>query len=460
VEPGKDDAKVTVYNKSGTVQWDVEKTADDGNVPSGNQIGFVITITQNGAGIGGGHLVDTLPGGFNWSIDSKTGDITCGIAAGVLTCDTNDDFIQGQSATVHIVAPTVAEEFCGPVPNEAQIFRKLSGEESTRGDEPDLDDTDSDHVDVTCQEPAASLLIQKVRDNDGDGNKDATDPFVTWNVHVDGPNGYSHDFTVTGGQLVLTDLDPGTYTVTEQTESGWVVIGVVTSEDAFMPGATSADVTLSDEESGTVTFFNQPRVSITVHKTEVIPGANSHDGVGWHFTISGCGVSDDGVTGNNGELTFSNLPPAVGCHYTVTETTETGWTASTVSQTASPTAPGQEVTLEFVNTKETPPPPGITPTPPTPTNTPVTPSPTPTNTPGSNTGGEEVNTPTPTASNTPTTPSSNTGAEGEATPVAPNTGSGGIGGTGALAAMGLAGLALMFMSAGLVVLRAARKPTR
>jgi hypothetical protein len=192
-------------------------------------------------------------------------------------------------------------------------------------------------------------------------------------------------------------------------------------------------VTVNLNQTATVDFYNQPRVTIRVHKTLNVVGFTSN-GQGWQFTLTGCGITPQTKTTDaNGIAEFTDLPPAISCVYTVTETVQSGWTPQFVSQTAQPVAGGQVVTLEFLNIKDfnppctdpndprcVPPPPPSTPTPtptrgttstPTPTATPTnTPTPTPTNTPVTQVAGEK--TPGPGASPTPLAPSTGYGFGG------------------------------------------------
>src|SRR5204863_4843618 len=68
----------------------ITKTADAPSVSAGDQIGFVITATNTGAGETRGVTVtDTLPikTGVSWSIDGANSDSGCSISGGVLTCN-------------------------------------------------------------------------------------------------------------------------------------------------------------------------------------------------------------------------------------------------------------------------------------------------------------------------------------------------------------------------------------
>ena len=110
---------------------------------AGEDIGFTITVTNNGPGIA--HdvtLSDTLPtgAGLSWSEDPDNPD--CQIAAGKLSCafgELGDD----ESVSVHISSPTTFAS-CGEIKNVAKA-------DADNTDEVTADDT------VTVQCPDSSL---------------------------------------------------------------------------------------------------------------------------------------------------------------------------------------------------------------------------------------------------------------------------------------------------------------
>ncbi|HEX5015488.1 MAG TPA: DUF11 domain-containing protein [Candidatus Limnocylindrales bacterium] len=99
----------------------IVKSADhEDPVVAGGDIGFTVTIANNGEGTAFDvSASDSLPAGFSWSIESQSGgwslagnDLSFGPA----------DLAAGEDATVHVVASTDAED-CGLVPNTAAIFQ-------------------------------------------------------------------------------------------------------------------------------------------------------------------------------------------------------------------------------------------------------------------------------------------------------------------------------------------------
>jgi len=314
---------------------------------------------------------------------------------------------------------------------------------------------------VSCGlvEDSGTLVVHKVLDINGNGVKDGTDSYVTWGVTIKGPSYLSGShFTMTGGTRVFS-VTAGTYTVTEDGGGvNYVRVGVESTQ-AALTGDNHTDVVVTFGVTDTVTFYNQPLVSVTVQKRAFDADGNTVVPEGWEFTITGCGIaSQTKTTPGNGRVVFSGLPAAVGCAYTVVETTKTGWTVvGGASQQAAPDTAGENATLTFVNNQnETPPPPPPNPPPSFPN-----PTPTPTNTP---VPGQPTNTPTPT--NTPkheptpinTVEGARTpGAVGVETPAPPSAGTGTAGSTQGVAAAALAGLGLMFLATGMFSFRTARR---
>lgn len=113
----------------------ITKTADHTSpVVAGNEIGFVITITNNGAGTAFDVTSsDTLPAGFSWSIASQSGGWT--LAGNDLSFGPQD-LASGASATVHVVSDTDFED-CGSVPNTAFLFQVINEQEVPAGNEED-----------------------------------------------------------------------------------------------------------------------------------------------------------------------------------------------------------------------------------------------------------------------------------------------------------------------------------
>ncbi len=112
---------------------------------------------------------------------------------------------------------------------------------------------------------------------------------------ISGPNGYSTTVeTDAAGTFALTNLYPGTYTITEDVPRGY-------------DPQESQTMTIAPGETGTVSFHNKlSRADIRVIKVDGETN-ESLAGAGFRlFDVSGA-VIGEGVTDENGVLTFENL---------------------------------------------------------------------------------------------------------------------------------------------------------
>src|SRR5205823_4587891 len=110
---------------------DIAKTADDPSVSAGDPIGYVVTISNNGAGTAHGvSLDDTLPtnAGLSWSIDGANSSAGFSIVSGHLTYGPAD-LAAGASVHVHITSPTTSAT-CGTVNNSASVTTSNDGSAS------------------------------------------------------------------------------------------------------------------------------------------------------------------------------------------------------------------------------------------------------------------------------------------------------------------------------------------
>ncbi len=110
----------------------ITKTADAASVLAGDPIGFVVTVTNTGAGTAYGVKVsDPLPAGVTWSIDAANSDDGWTIADGTLSYGGAEgvSLAAGASVTVHVTAPTTRED-CGVVDNTATVTTTNDGSDS------------------------------------------------------------------------------------------------------------------------------------------------------------------------------------------------------------------------------------------------------------------------------------------------------------------------------------------
>jgi hypothetical protein len=421
----------------------VDKQAPSGSPAPGTTFNWTISVSvATGPTSSVLTLSDTLPAGFTYGpIITSDSALNCSLSGLNLTCTLNAGTGPGTyTVTIPATAPTGTFDIC-----------EVEHENTVTFDGAGIKGSDSATVKIGCVATTGRILVKKVVLGPGQ----ASDPtFFTATISGPGITGTrSESFSQQTPGLFL-GLTAGTFTVSEAAQAGYTyagwAFGTITGDTVQCPAnPTSTDanalVTITNvNPQAAICFYNDPKVTVRVHKTLNVIGLTSH-GAGWQFTISGCNITPQTKTTDaNGIAEFTDLPPAIGCSYQVTETVQTGWTPQFVTQYAQPTKGGEVAELDFLNIRVydppcvdpndarcTPPPPPSTPTP---TATPTTPGqPTPSATPP--TPGQPTNTPTATPTNTPTPTPTNTpvttvagertpGPGQSPTPLAPATGYG------------------------------------
>ena len=101
----------------------------------------------------------------------------------------------------------------------------------------------------------SELKIVKLKDVTADGDVDLVDFGIqNWEFIVNGPGIVDmHVFTDGDGEVTLTGLAPGTYTVDEVTQTNWTATA-----------GTQKSATLGVDDSDTVTFLNAPEASFDI----------------------------------------------------------------------------------------------------------------------------------------------------------------------------------------------------
>ncbi|TMK83105.1 MAG: DUF11 domain-containing protein [Actinobacteria bacterium] len=343
----------------------IDKTADQGTVSAGTDIGFKIKVTNIGAGAATGvSMTDTLPtnAGLSWTV-ADDGGATCGISSGVLTC-TMASLASGVSFTVHITSPTT-KATCGTVDNTASVTTTNDG----HGE-------DSASISVLCP----SIDVAKVADqgtvsagtgigfkitvtNTGQGNATnvtmtdtlPTNAGLSWTVADDG----GATCGISQGVLTCTmaSLAAGAhFTVHITSPTDKTTCGTVNNT-----ASASAENDGSDQASASVTVLCP---AIDVAKVADADPVNANDPVGFKITVTNTGqgdatdvtmtdtlptnaglswtVADDGGATcgiSAGVLTCTMASLASGAHFTVHITSPTTKaTCGTINNTASASA--------------------------------------------------------------------------------------------------------------------------
>ncbi|MFL5790698.1 MAG: hypothetical protein ACJ76A_04275, partial [Actinomycetota bacterium] len=244
----------------------IMKVADKDSVSAGDQVGYTLTVTNNGPGKAFDvALTDTLPAnpGLSWSVESTTGGWTCGIAAGELTCGGSGfNLASGASASVHITSTTTSAT-CGTISNTGIADASNDNQVSTG------------IVQITVK--CAALVISKVAD-------DAV-------VNAGDTIGYTITVTNNGAgtatNVVVTDTLP------TNAGLGWTIDG----------GTGAAECAIAQGV-------------LTCSFGDMLPGASKTVHISSPTTSATCGKvvnSASATTGNDGSPSTGNVTITVNC---------------------------------------------------------------------------------------------------------------------------------------------------
>ena len=293
-------------SEGGFEEWKVRKapnltiikTADAATVNAGQNIGFTITITNNGAAEATGVTInDLLPAGtgVNWA--ESPDNANCSIAGSppteTLSCGPVTLAAAGGSLSVHVQSATTGAS-CGIYDNTATFTSTNAG-------------SGSDDATITVNCGALQILKNSVK---GGAVSSAGAVFS-----VDGPDANTDpDFTVTDdetaaapdenaavGVVCVTGLAPGTYTVTETTAPSGYAVDTGPETATVVSGSTCAS-----PGTGTVTFVDPPLYDIQVNFRDGGSGDTEITSIACTGT-NGTG-STAAVTGWDDSLTFEDEP--------------------------------------------------------------------------------------------------------------------------------------------------------
>ena len=178
----------------------------------------------------------------------------------------------------------------------------------------------------------ASKSGYKYEDVDGSGTLDGGDlALENWEITLTGTDGGGNAVnqvtsTNANGYYEFTNLVPGSYTVTETLQAGWVNSTPISIDFDLVSGENEIDNN----------FLNYRPASKSGYKYEDVDGSGTLDGgdlalENWEITLTGTDGGGNAVnqvtsTNANGYYEFTNLVPG---SYTVTETLQAGWVNST-----------------------------------------------------------------------------------------------------------------------------------
>jgi uncharacterized repeat protein (TIGR01451 family) len=246
---GSDESTATTEVRC--AQIDVAKEADDASVEAGEQIGFTVTISNNGTGLATGlTFLDALPGGdgIDWSIESQSGGFSItGTAPNQSLAFAPTTLAAGASAWVHVVSATTADS-CGQYDNTASVDTTNDGEDEA-----------SDSTFVEC--PALDI----VKDDAGATYDEVGDVIHYSIVATNIGNVTLHDVVVTDPNAVnlvcvpalpVAELDPGDeinctaeHVVTQDDLDAGSYLNTACVDDGSGDGDTGADEACDDEDT-------------------------------------------------------------------------------------------------------------------------------------------------------------------------------------------------------------------
>ena len=186
------------------------------------------------------------------------------------------------------------------------------------------------------------IAAEVVDDLDGDGTRDPGETGIAgWPVEVSGPDGTAMLFTDSVGNVQFPVITGGAYEVVLGGRPGWRATSPV-----------QVVLTAGLARTTSVAFFQQPRVGVTASMTEIsLSHPAGAPGEGWVFSLEGCGQTRSATTPGSGTVTFGDLPPAIGCEFTVRAGGRPGWSPVVSAKVAAPAGPGETASLSFASVK-------------------------------------------------------------------------------------------------------------
>jgi uncharacterized repeat protein (TIGR01451 family)/LPXTG-motif cell wall-anchored protein len=280
------------------------KSADSDTVSAGDNIGFTVTLMNNGQGVAKSvTLTDPLPtgpagSGISWSMSPA--NPLCSITNNTLNCNFGD-LASGASTSVHVVSATTAQS-CAAYPNTATADASNNPEVKA-------------HASTTVECPA--LAIMKTADaspvNTGDqigftitvSNSNVlgtgTAKAVTLNDPL--PKGNGVDWTIdtapatcqitgpVGSQVLscsLGDMPPGA------SASVHIVSATTVDSAGSYPNTATASASNTDSvhDSATIVVLAP---SLSIHKTADASPVNTGDQIGFTITVSNSNAAGTGT---------------------------------------------------------------------------------------------------------------------------------------------------------------------
>jgi len=196
-----------------------------------------------------------------------------------------------------------------------------------------------------------TLKIHKYWDKNGNKKKDCCEPGLdgwTYSI-VDSEGNSSTAETDNSGWIVIEDIEPGSYMVTEIVQEGWEVTTGNPQTAVVNAGEITTlyfgnKKTCTIPQNGTISIFKYWDKNGNKKLDFFEPGLG-----GWTYTVVDPNGSSSIVTTNNiGWVVIKNLAPG---SYTVTETVKDGWEVTTGNPRTAEVKTGKTTSLYFGNKK-------------------------------------------------------------------------------------------------------------
>ena len=197
------------------------------------------------------------------------------------------------------------------------------------------------------------VRVETWEDTNHNGIVDAADtPLPNATLYESGIDGNETRHTNANGVYETPEFTwagaEGTYEFV--TPAGWVALG--SAVDGAWDTAMLREVTVPSAGVAVVQFLARPATVDITAAAVIYNNANpagGNGGEGWQFTLTGCGIDPlAGITDETGRATWTLLPSAIDCEYTVTAAGRDGWLLDIPARKAAPTEDGTNTTLAFV----------------------------------------------------------------------------------------------------------------
>ncbi|MBI5216621.1 MAG: T9SS type A sorting domain-containing protein [Ignavibacteriae bacterium] len=167
-----------------------------------------------------------------------------------------------------------------------------------------------------------SISGMKFNDHNGDGVKDENDEGLAgWTINLAG-SATASATTDANGAYSFTALGPGTYTVTETVQDGWLQTTTNPSSITSSSGTNVSDINFGNFRKFTISGTKFDDTDGDGVKDNGEPGLS-----GWTINLTGTATSST-TTDASGNYSFANMGPGT---YTVREVLQNGWIQTTTN---------------------------------------------------------------------------------------------------------------------------------